>query len=240
MTCRQPGVPNKDLPVTPRAGSVYLSITCHSLLFKRTNPDKEAQTLRQRSMDELYQTVPEQIEPIRASVQGSLPHWLKGSLLRNGPGMYEIGKETYRHWFDGLAMLHNYTISNGEVTYCSRYLQSEAHTQAVARKSIVYAEFGTPVPQDPCKNIFHRFFSYFVPPERTDNCSVSVFLKEGRAYANSDSPFLVQFDPSSLQSLSTYNARKDFPGETHGWIVLDTLFDEAQRNILCISCFLMS
>ena len=163
-------------------------------------------------MDDLYTTVSEQVKPTAANVQGSVPDWLKGSLLRNGPAMYEVGEEKYKHWFDGLAMLHNYTIESGQVTYCSRYLQSQAHEQAEARKSIVYAEFGTPVPQDPCKNIFARFFSYFVPPERTDNCSVSILLKGGNVYANSDSPFLIKVDPGSLQALSTYNARKDFPG----------------------------
>ncbi len=37
-------------------------------------------------------------------VQGQLPNWLQGTLVRNGPGTFEVGQQQYRHWFDGLAM----------------------------------------------------------------------------------------------------------------------------------------
>jgi carotenoid cleavage dioxygenase-like enzyme len=38
-------------------------------------------------------------------MQGSIPQWLRGSLIRTGPGILEVGKQSYHHWFDGLAML---------------------------------------------------------------------------------------------------------------------------------------
>ena len=164
-------------------------------------------------MEELYQTVKEQVKPIDAVVEGVIPPWLNGSLLRNGPAMYEVGPEAYKHWFDGLGMLQNFKVENGKVTYCSRYLRSQAFVRAEQRRGIAYAEFGTPVPPDPCKNIFARFFSYFSPPKRTDNCSISVVSVNGQTYASSDSPFLIGFDPSSLQALAEYNIRNDFPGK---------------------------
>ena len=175
-------------------------------------------------MDELYQTVKEQVSPVEAKVEGVIPLWLNGSLLRNGPAMYEVGPEAYKHWFDGLGMLQNFKVENGKVTYCSRYLRSQAFVRAEARKGIAYAEFGTPLPPDPCKNIFARFFSYFVPPERTDNCSINVVTMNGQTFASSDSPFLIGFDPSSLQALSEYNIRNDFPGMFWLPLLLDILF----------------
>ena len=44
---------------------------------------------------------------------GCVPAWLSGRLLRNGPGMFEIGDTKYNHWFDGQALLHSFTIING-------------------------------------------------------------------------------------------------------------------------------
>ena len=44
---------------------------------------------------------------------GCVPAWLSGRLLRNGPGMFEIGDTKYSHWFDGQALLHSFTIVNG-------------------------------------------------------------------------------------------------------------------------------
>lgn len=48
---------------------------------------------------------------------GQLPTWLKGILLRNGPGMHTIGDTKYNHWFDGLARLHSFTFKNGKLLH---------------------------------------------------------------------------------------------------------------------------
>lgn len=48
---------------------------------------------------------------------GQLPTWLKGILLRNGPGMHTIGDTRYNHWFDGLALLHSFTFKNGKLLH---------------------------------------------------------------------------------------------------------------------------
>ena len=47
------------------------------------------------------------------SCPGSIPPWVSGRLLRNGPGMFEVGNTKHSHWFDGLALLHSFTIANG-------------------------------------------------------------------------------------------------------------------------------
>lgn len=46
---------------------------------------------------------------------GTPPTFLKGTMLRNGPGMYEIGDDTYKHWFDGLAYPQRYHFQDGKV-----------------------------------------------------------------------------------------------------------------------------
>uniref|UniRef100_A0AAY5ENY9 Uncharacterized protein n=1 Tax=Electrophorus electricus TaxID=8005 RepID=A0AAY5ENY9_ELEEL len=51
-------------------------------------------------------------EPIKAEVKGSLPHWLQGTLVRNGSGLFSVGESSYNHWFDGMALLHNFTIKH--------------------------------------------------------------------------------------------------------------------------------
>lgn len=175
-------------------------------------------------MDELYRTIPEQVKPVEATLQGSLPDWLQGNILRNGPAMFEIGKDEYKHWFDGQGMLHSFNISGGKVKYCSRYLQSQAFALGQKRQGIACLEFGTPVPPpDPCRNIFSRFFSYFVPPDYSDNCAVNVFAMGGggECYAGSESPFLIGFDPGSLETLNIYDIRKISLGT---WKFIDFTF----------------
>ena len=40
----------------------------------------------------------------------------------------------------------------------------------------IFGGFGTPsIHADPCKNIFQRFFAYFLPPPQTDNTNVNIW-----------------------------------------------------------------
>ena len=83
---------------------------------------------------------------------GELPRWLGGSLLRNGPAKFEIGGQPMRHWFDGLAMLHRFTIADGRVSYGNRFLESRSYRAAREQGRMVYGEFAT----DPCRSLFKR------------------------------------------------------------------------------------
>ena len=56
-------------------------------------------------------------DPVALPVEGKLPSWLNGPLLRTGPSKFEVGARTYNHWFDGLAMLHRFAFEDGGVTY---------------------------------------------------------------------------------------------------------------------------
>lgn len=69
--------------------------------------------------------------------------------------------QSYNHWFDGMAMLHQFKITEGQVTYMSRFLHSDAYKKNSEHDRIVMSEFGTLAMPDPCKNFFQRFLSRF-------------------------------------------------------------------------------
>ena len=178
-------------------------------------------------MDELFQTAPETPERVAAEIQGTIPDWVNGTLLRNAPGKFEFGEHAYKHWFDGQTLLHAFTIEKGEVNYHSKYLETRAFTRGSKQKRIVYAEFGTAEIPDPCQSIFSRFFSYFWPPnlvvKRTDNTSVNVFAMKGKIFANSDSPFMNEIDPDTLQLLDNVStARADIKGASKYSKIINT------------------
>lgn len=54
------------------------------------------------------------------SAAGRIPTWLRGSLLRCGPGLFEVGAEPFYHLFDGQALLHKFDFKEGHVTYHRR------------------------------------------------------------------------------------------------------------------------
>ena len=109
-----------------------------------------------------------------AEVSGSIPSWLRGTLLRNGPGQFEVGSCSFRHWFDGLAQLHRFHIADGRVRYSSRPLDSRTYQLDTAERRIVASEFGTARSDDPCQSLFGRFFSKFAPSRSDDNCNISL------------------------------------------------------------------
>src|SRR5687767_6688053 len=73
-------------------------------------------------------------------VEGDIPSWLSGTLLRAGPARFEVGGQRYRHWFDGLAMLHRFGFGNGRVSYANRFLNTRAYRAAEDAGRISYRE----------------------------------------------------------------------------------------------------
>ncbi|XP_042286030.1 beta,beta-carotene 9',10'-oxygenase-like [Thunnus albacares] len=146
-------------------------------------------------------SVEETPEPISTEVQGTIPSWINGNLLRNGPGKFEFGNTHYNHWFDGMAMLHQFKIENSKVTYMSRFLHSDAYKKNSEKDRIVMSEFGTLAMPDPCKNFFQRFLSRFEMMEPTDNASVSFVKYKGDYYVSTETNFIHKVNPENLETL---------------------------------------
>ncbi|KAI4571990.1 hypothetical protein MJG53_014096 [Ovis ammon polii x Ovis aries] len=152
----------------------------------------------------------EQLEPVRARVTGKIPAWLQGTLLRNGPGMHTVGETRYNHWFDGLALLHSFTIRDGEVYYRSKYLRSDTYTANIEANRIVVSEFGTMAYPDPCKNIFSKAFSYLshTIPDFTDNCLINIMRCGEDFYATTETNYIRKINPQTLETLEKVDYRK--------------------------------
>ncbi|XP_053465201.1 beta,beta-carotene 15,15'-dioxygenase isoform X1 [Nycticebus coucang] len=152
----------------------------------------------------------EQVEPVRAKVTGTIPAWLQGMLLRNGPGMHTVGETRYNHWFDGLALLHSFTIRDGEVCYRSRYLRSDTYSTNIEANRIVVSEFGTMAYPDPCKNIFSKAFSYLshTIPNFTDNCLINIMKCGEDFYATTETNYIRRINPQTLETLEKVDYRK--------------------------------
>jgi carotenoid cleavage dioxygenase-like enzyme len=155
-----------------------------------------------------FVTLQQEIALDQLPVRGSVPEWLKGTLVRNGPAKFEVGAQHYRHWFDGLAMLHKFSFEGGQVSYANKFLRSRAYTKAMSTGKIPYGEFAT----DPCRSIFSRIYSLFVP-ETADNGSVSVARIADRFVALTETPLPVEFDPQSLETLGFLDSEGRVPGQ---------------------------
>jgi beta,beta-carotene 9',10'-dioxygenase len=130
------------------------------------------------------------------AVDGVIPGWLSGTLLRNGPARFHLKDKTLNHWFDGLAMLHKFDIANGQVSYANKFLDSPAFRAAKDGK-MKYAEFAT----DPCRSLFKRIAQVFTGSTPGANGNVSIGKVAGRFVAQTESPLPVAFDEETLKTI---------------------------------------
>mgnify|MGYP002762134513 CR=1 FL=1 len=88
-----------------------------------------------------FQSLRTEHDDVTPDIEGTIPAWLSGTLLRNGPGRFEAGGQRVNHWFDGLAMLRRYAFDDGELRYSNRFLRTEAYSDAMAGR--LTGQFGT-------------------------------------------------------------------------------------------------
>lgn len=141
-------------------------------------------------------------------VRGQIPSWLQGTLIRNGPGTFQVGEQQYRHWFDGLSMLHKFSFRNGQIGYANKYLQCQAYEAARTTEQISYSEFAT----DPCRSMFARVMTVF-SPKITDSAKVSIAQVADHFLALAETPIQVEFDPETLASVGVFQYEPKTPGQ---------------------------
>jgi carotenoid cleavage dioxygenase-like enzyme len=142
-----------------------------------------------------FSSLDQEVEVEELPVQGAVPPWLTGSLLRTGPARFEVGDRPLAHWFDGLAMLHRFSFAGGSVAYANRFLHSRAYREAQRTGRLAFSEFAT----DPCRSLFKRLTSA-LRPSVTDNGNVNVSRLGDEFIAMTETPLPVVFDPHTLEA----------------------------------------
>ncbi len=154
-----------------------------------------------------FSTLDKEVSIEELPITGALPSWLAGTLVRNGPAKYEVGKKKMQHWFDGFAMLHKFSFNNGKVSYANKFLESKAYKYAKKHGTIGYSEFAT----DPCRSIFKRFTQMF-SPNLTDNANVNISKIANEFVALTETPLPIEFDPKTLQTAGVITYEDEFKG----------------------------
>jgi len=148
-------------------------------------------------------------------VRGDLPPWLRGSLIRNGPGAFSFpGGSEVDHWFDGLAMLYRFTFDPSDaadsaaggggdaVHYRNRFLRTDAYEAATSGEF----EGGFATGETTLRSRLATFLE-----EPYDNANI-VAERVGDEYvALTESPRGVRFDPDALATTGHVDRDGDAP-----------------------------
>jgi len=153
--------------------------------------------------------IQEELSPSPLKVHGQLPSWLSGTLIRNGPVNVSMDDKTNGHWFDGLAMLHAFSFSKGEVSYANQFLRTQAYSQVFEKGSLDYDGFAV----DPCRSLFQQLLTYFIPQSEAylHNANVNVAKIADHYVALTETPLPVEFDCTTLATLGVLNYQDKLP-----------------------------
>ena len=156
-----------------------------------------------------FETLSKEIAIDQLPIRGTIPDWLEGTLVRNGPAEFQIGKRPFNTWLDGMAMLHKFAFKDGVVSYANKYIESNTYKKNHKHNTIEVGEFAT----DPCRTLFQRVYAFF-NPQFTDNTSVNIGNIADKYIAMTETSIPIEFDIDTLKTLG----HLDYSGEVSGKI----------------------
>jgi all-trans-8'-apo-beta-carotenal 15,15'-oxygenase len=89
----------------------------------------------------------------QSGIEGQLPPELRGTLYRNGPGLFDRGKFRKCMILDGDGMIQAFQFHNGGVRYRNRFVRTKKYLEEEAAGKYLYATFATPAPGGPLANL---------------------------------------------------------------------------------------
>ena len=130
-------------------------------------------------------------------VDGELPGWLVGRLIRNGPGQFEAGDTQLAHWFDPYALLRGFRIDGREntVRYTNRFVRSEDFAYARREGGVRRMLPGTPPDRSVLTRLRHALGGAF-----QDNPSIGVQRFGSELSAVTESPVGIDVDTETLET----------------------------------------
>lgn len=123
-------------------------------------------------------------QPVSLQIDGYIPDWVAGSLLRTGPGAYKVPRSDAKdgdfkidHWFDGFTILHKFDLVAGdngkcrEIKYSSRYQVDELIESARKTGKLNDICFGQK--RDPCDSLYKKVKTIFAPADASSGVKSS-------------------------------------------------------------------
>ncbi|KAF8393416.1 hypothetical protein HHK36_021660 [Tetracentron sinense] len=150
-------------------------------------------------------------------VEGKIPSWLRGTYLRNGPGMWHIGEYNFRHLFDGYATLVRLHFENGGLIAGHRQIESDAYKAAMKNKKLCYREFSEAPKPENFLSYVGEVANLFSGASLTDNANTGVVrLGDGRVVCLTETiKGSIEINPNTLETIGKFEYRDNLGGLIH-------------------------
>ncbi|MBK7859436.1 MAG: carotenoid oxygenase family protein [Archangiaceae bacterium] len=149
-------------------------------------------------------TVTDALHAATPQLEGKWPEWLKGTLMRTAPAVFELGPWRAEHWFDGLGMMFCFDVAAGQVAYRQRLLDTAA-SRAARKGRVDMSSFGSPNQ----RGFFRRLFEPI--PRQTDNANVNTVKLGDEWHVFTETQHQQIVDEATLETLGTVKYADDLP-----------------------------
>lgn len=144
--------------------------------------------------------------------EGTIPAWLSGSFISNGPAQFEIGNTSFKHWLDGFAMLKKFTFHESKVSFTNKFLRSKQYCHSIENKKLYFNEFATYAHSSWPMRIAHSLRELF-HPTIFDNCNVNIANITEHWMAMTESNCQLAFDLETLSTQGIFTFNQALPGQ---------------------------
>jgi all-trans-8'-apo-beta-carotenal 15,15'-oxygenase len=139
---------------------------------------------------------------VTATLSGNWPNGLRGTLLRNGPGLFDRGGQRYQHWFDGDGLIQSWQINERGVTHHSKFVNTKKFAREDRSGKFEVMAAGTTVPNArPVSG-----------PDDANTANTSLLHIGGKTYALWEAGSAYEIDPESLATMGPKVWRDDLEG----------------------------
>lgn len=139
---------------------------------------------------------------VALDVEGTIPDWVRGALVRNGPAQWNMPESgRLNHWLDGLSMLHRFAVEDGRVRYRNRWLESRNRTSVNATGRNSYAQFDT----DPKRSLWQKLVATLdFPLQFGNNDFITVAAFDDEWVAVGETPTQLSIDIDTLETKGVF------------------------------------
>jgi beta,beta-carotene 9',10'-dioxygenase len=141
-------------------------------------------------------------DAIPTKIEGRIPDWLRGEVVRTCPAIFETAHWRALHWFDGLGMIYAFRIGESAIDFRSRLLDSEM-ARDVRNAKAKLGSFGTPTERSLLRRIFEPI------PGISDNTNVNITRLGPELVAMTEGDRQQVVNPDSLANVRIVAYPKD-------------------------------
>lgn len=127
-------------------------------------------------------------------VEGAIPKGLRGSLYRNGPGLFDRGGRRRRALLDGDGLVQLFRFGDSGVEYRARFVRTEKFVAEERAGAFVYGTFSTQAPGGVFANLL---------PNRSirSQAGITAVPWRGRVYAFDETGLPWELDDETLETI---------------------------------------